>query len=299
MKEFMKRKPTNTKHQSFLGQIYLLSKPGIVYGNLLAASAGYFLARPGFSLVSFITLLLGLGLVLASAGFANNIMDLKIDKLMTRTEKRPLVTGRVPLWLAYLLATVSLLAGILLLSVGGQSPLAAALGFAGWFGYLFIYGYAKRTTHHSTLIGAFPGALPPLIGYVYVIGLVDVTGILLYIMMLCWQMPHFYGISIFRKDEYANAKVPLLSITHGVKRVLLEMRLYVVTYTIACLLLVLKAELHPVAALVLLVSALFWSGMVARTIEKGTEVKWSRKVFGTSLLVLLLWPVVFGLNFVL
>lgn len=285
---------TNTKKASLLSQLYLLSKPGIVYGNLLAGAAGYFLAVSEFSW-SFIALIIGLGLVLASAGYANNIMDLRIDRVMKRTEKRPLVTGAVPLWAAYLGALIGITGGLALLYVT-SNPLTVILAFLGWAGYLFVYGWAKRHTHHSTFIGSFPGAMPPLIGYTFITNQIDTVGWILYAMMFVWQMPHFYGISLFRKDDYRAAGVPILSIVKGNIRVLREMRFYVFLYTLLCLAMVLVGNLQVLAALALLVSALWWTGAVASEIDNGNEIGWARRVFGKSLIVLLLWPIIFALN---
>lgn len=282
-----------------LKQYYLLAKPGIVYGNTLAAIAGYFLATDHFFLAAFIQLTLGIALVLASAGYANSIMDVRIDRVMDRTKKRPLVTGVVPLWAAYAGSTIFLAGGLLLLNeTTDTNKLTVLLAILGWAGYLFLYGFAKRHTHHATLIGALPGALPPLIGYTFVSGTVDTTGILLFLMMVFWQMPHFYGISLFRQKEYEAAHIPILPSVKGKKRVVTEMRIYVFLYALASLFLVLTAGLSVIPGLLLLVSALWWSGLVATDGDTDTT-KWARKVFGSSLMILLLWPVIFVTHFML
>jgi heme o synthase len=279
-------------------QYYLLAKPGIVYGNTFAAIAGYFLATDQFSAVAFLQLVLGIALVLASAGYANNIMDIRIDRKMDRTKKRPLVTGSVPIWAAYVGSGLFLALGLLLLSFGkGDDHLAVIFGILGWAGYLFLYGFTKRRTHHATLIGALPGALPPLIGYTFAAGSLDLSGGLLFLMMVFWQMPHFYGISLFRQKEYEAANIPILPSVKGRKRVLSEMRIYVVLYTLASLALVFVTPLSVPTSLILLITALWWCGVVAMDSDNENYIRWARNVFKTSLFILLLWPIAFFIDF--
>ena len=286
------------KSSETIKQFYLLAKPGIVYGNTFAAIAGYFLAVDQFSSVAFIQLVLGVALVLASAGYANNIMDIRIDRKMARTKKRPLVTGTIPIWAASAGSGLFLAIGLLLLSFGkGDHQLAVVFGILGWIGYLFLYGFAKRRTHHATLIGALPGALPPLIGYTFASGSLDLTGGLLFLMMVFWQMPHFYGISLFRQKEYEAAGIPILPSIKGRRRVLNEMRIYVFLYTLASLALVFVAQLSALPSLILLLTALWWCGVVATASDEDNYIRWARNVFKTSLFILLLWPIVFLIDF--
>lgn len=279
-------------------QFYLLAKPGIVYGNTLAAVAGYLLATGAqLPLASALTMSLGVMLVVASAGYANNILDINIDRKMPRTMKRPLPSRNVPLWAAYVGSATLLTAGLTLLGNSlDEAKLSVVLAVAGWVGYVLIYGYAKRTTHHSTIIGALPGALPPLIGYTYAAGHIDLPALLLFLMMVFWQMPHFYAISLFRQREYATAGLPLLPLVKGVTRTIAEMRVYVFLYLAASLALVITVPLSAAASLLLLISGLWWAGLAAGQRVAGDDTGWARKVFGWSLMILLLWPLIFLIN---
>ena len=146
----------------------------------------------------------------------NQIMDQKIDAIMTRTEKRPLVAGKLSpkaaITFAVLLAAASMIMLYFLVN-----PLTAWLTLFGFVGYAFIYTlYLKRATPQNIVIGGIAGAIPPLLGWAAVTGDVHPYAWLLVLIIFVWTPPHFWALAIHRKDEYAKADIPMLPVTHGI-----------------------------------------------------------------------------------
>lgn len=193
-----------------LKQYYYLTKPGIIYGNVITALGGFFLAAKGevnFQLL--IAMVFGLSFVIASACVINNIFDKEMDAKMERTKHRATVTGKISRTKATIFAVILLGLGIYFLQ---PTTYALFTSLVGWLVYVAFYTPFKSKTVHATLIGSIAGATPPVVGYTAVTNQVDLGAILLFIILVTWQMPHFYSISIFRQEEYHTAGVPVLSV---------------------------------------------------------------------------------------
>ena len=159
---------------------FKLTKPGIIFGNLISGVAGYFLASRGtHSLSVFFGVFAGTALIIGASCVANNIIDVDIDKRMKRTQKRAITSGEVSVTNAWIFAGVLSIAGYAVL-VLFTNWLAVAAGAIGMFFYVVVYGWAKRNTVHSTLVGSISGATPPFAGYVAVTGNIDSAAILLF-----------------------------------------------------------------------------------------------------------------------
>ncbi len=171
---------------------------------------------------------IGSALVIGAAGAFNNLYDRDIDAIMDRTKNRPTVTGRMQPLNALLLGISLSLVGILLLLLA--TPLAALFGFLGLFLYVVPYTmWSKRRTIYNTEIGSIGGAVPPLIGWAAISPDLFHPAILgLFVVMVIWQMPHFYAIAIRRHDEYKAANVPMLPVVKGFKRTYLQTNVYLV-----------------------------------------------------------------------
>ncbi|MGP0100472.1 MAG: heme o synthase [Solirubrobacteraceae bacterium] len=145
----------------------------------------------------------------------NHWFDRDIDARMTRTATRPIPSGRVApnaaLAFGCTLACLSLLE--LSLTV---NPLAAALSFSGFLGYVFVYTvWLKRRTPQNIVIGGAAGAVPPLVGWAAVTGSVSGTAVMLFFIVFFWTPPHFWALSLLMKDEYAKVDVPMLPVVRG------------------------------------------------------------------------------------
>ncbi len=195
-----------------------LCKPKVVLLMLITAVVGMHLASPGF--VSPLVLFwgtLGIGLAAASAAVINHLLDRHIDGLMHRTKKRPIVAGKVVPQQALLFSLV--LAGFsLLILITFVNYLTAVLSLAALIGYAVVYTiFLKRATSQNIVIGGVAGSAPPLLGWVAVTGQVDPYSLLLVLIIFTWTPPHFWSLAIYRHDDYAKAKIPMLPVTYGIK----------------------------------------------------------------------------------
>lgn len=286
-------KKTSSSSQSLLRAYYVLTKPGIVRGNLFSAAAGFLLGGAHhLSWVSFIGMLAGTALIIACGCVLNNCLDRDIDKKMERTRNRPLVTGRISLRGALIYAAVLGCAGFALL-LWLTNWQTALVGLIGLVFYVVVYGIGKRTTDWGTLIGSISGATPPVAGYTAATGQFDLTALLLFIVLAIWQMPHFYAIAIYRKGDYQAARIPLWSITRGLRSTRRQIVLYIVLFILTAPLLSLTSQLgwsYAALALAIGVAWLFYA------LKKQADMsRWAKGVFGYSLLVLLvlsgLWAI--------
>src|SRR3990167_2820092 len=222
----------------FLWRDYLeLCKPRVVALMLLTALVGMYLSTSGwipFKLVLFS--LLGIGLCAGSAAAVNHLVDRRIDALMARTRHRPVANDRISVGhtLSFALILGSFGLGFLVVFV---NILTAVLTFATFIGYAVIYtGYLKRATPQNIVIGGLAGAAPPLLGWTAVTNQLDPQALLLVLIIFTWTPPHFWALAIFRFDDYKNAKIPMLPVTHGIDFTKLQVLLYTILLAIVTLL---------------------------------------------------------------
>ncbi len=268
---------------------YHLTKPGIIYGNLMTTLAGFFLASRGdINPGLLVATAAGTALGMASGCVFNNYIDRGIDAKMKRTEKRAIPSGAVSGRAALIYASVLGVLSFTILALF-TNRLVLAAGIIAVFFYVVLYGIAKRKSSLGTLVGSVPGALPPVAGYLAVTNNLNGGALLLFLIMAIWQMPHFFAISIFRMKDYAAAQLPVLSVSKGVKVTKLYIMLYIVAYLLVAPLPTLLSYTGFSYMLVMGVVGLvwFWKGVQDYT---ATDSKaWARKMFGFSLIVLLTW----------
>ena len=265
---------------------YQLTKPGIIYGNLLTAAAGFLLASPHhIDLHSLVLSLGGITLVIASACVFNNYMDRDIDKKMARTKKRALVTKEIPVRNALIFASILGIAGIYVLSLYKNSILVV-IGLVGFIDYVFLYGYSKRRSVHGTLVGSISGAMPVLAGYCAARGQLDKGGLIALLILILWQMPHFYGIAMYRYDDYKAAGVPVLSVVKGMRATKIQVLSYIVAFIVASSLLTFYGYTGIIFLVVMTILGLAWLGKGYQNFN-GDDKKWGRKMFLFSLIVII------------
>ena len=206
-----------------------LCKPKVVALMLITAIVGMFLAtEEGISPVTLLTALIGIGLTAASAAAINHLVDKRIDALMIRTHKRPLVKGRISIKEAIVFSSVVGLLGLGILACF-VNALTAILTFITLIGYAGIYtGYLKRRTPQNIVIGGLAGAAPPLLGWTAVTNHLDANALLLVLIIFTWTPPHFWALAIYRFEDYKNANIPMLPVTHGIAFTKLSILLYTV-----------------------------------------------------------------------
>jgi protoheme IX farnesyltransferase len=206
--------PAEAAHELTLGSdLSELTKARLTVMVLLTTLAGYCLASHGaFDWVKLFHTLLGTTLVAICSSILNQALERKTDALMHRTQTRPFVTGRLPL-------RETILVGCVLGAIGlGElawfvNGLTAQLSLVTLVVYVFAYTPLKQLSEVNTLVGAIPGALPPLLGSTAAAGHFTVEGWTLFAILAMWQLPHFYAIAWMYKDEYRNAGLRMVS-TH-------------------------------------------------------------------------------------
>lgn len=192
-----------------------LTKPGIVALVLCTTLAGLWLPSGGLPEAgTALWTLLGTGLAAAAAASLNNYFDRELDRLMARTRRRPLPAGRLHPRDALLGGTALGACALLILGLR-VNALAAALAAAAALAYVPLYTLLKRVTPWAILVGSITGALPPMIGWAGVTGGLEPGAWVLFGILFLWQIPHFWALALYKRDEYAEAGLPLLPIVAG------------------------------------------------------------------------------------
>ena len=189
-----------------MADYWALTKPEVNFLILITTFAGFYLASgPGeFQILSLIHTLLGTLLVASGTGTLNQYVERHFDAQMRRTARRPVASGRMAsshaLWFGISLSA----AGTVYLAVA-VNGLASLLALITLLSYLFVYTPLKRKTPLCMLVGAFPGAVPPLIGWAGASGNLSLGAWVLYALLFLWQFPHFMAIAWMYRDDYARA----------------------------------------------------------------------------------------------
>jgi len=188
-----------------------LLRPRMTLLVLFTVGVGAFLAAPAAVDAALIAnALLGTALVAAGASCLNQLIERHTDALMQRTENRPLPAGRLQPALVLALGSALAVAGLVSLAL--RQPLAAAVAGFTFVSYVFVYTPLKRRSPLNTLIGAVPGALPPVIGWTAVRGSIDAEALALFLIVFVWQVPHFLAIAWIYRDQYARAGLQMLPV---------------------------------------------------------------------------------------
>lgn len=273
--------------RTVLRRYYILSKPGIVYANIITATAGYLYASQfDIDVLTFVSLLIGLSLLIAGACAFNNYLDRGIDASMQRTKKRGLVTGELRGWQALTYAATTSTGGLLLLALT-QNRLTVLLAGIAFIDYVILYGWSKRKTVHGTLVGTISGSIPLVAGYTAATGQFDIDAWLLLALMTAWQMAHFYAIALYRLKDYQAASIPVMPAVHGVKTTKLQALAYMVIFMVAALGLAIFGDLGAVGGSILVLLGIWWFVKALRTYRSASSEVWGRQVFLTSLIVML------------
>lgn len=279
------------------GALYRLTKPGVTYGNLITTVAGYLFAADGhIDWLVFIMLTVGTWFVIASACVINNYLDQDIDAKMERTKNRPLLTGEVTGRQAVVFGALLGVVGTILLAVW-TNWWVVGVGLFGWIVYVWAYGAtSKRLSVHGTLVGAVSGAAPILAGWVAVNPGLDIIGLLLFGIILFWQIPEFYSISIFRKDEYAKAGIPVSAVVRGIPVTIS----YIFAGIILTVLCSLALALSPLTSwtmwLIMFVLGARWLHIGVEGLRTKSQILWAKTEFHYALIFLVVFSVIISVN---
>lgn len=199
---------TRTSH------LWQLTKPGVTRMCALTTAGGLMLAPGEIGPVAGLATILGAAMAVGGANAANMWWERDTDRLMARTRRRPLPAGRLAPATALRFAVGLSLASLVVLAVSTNALTVALAAFA-ILSYVLVYTPLKTRTPLALVIGAVPGAVPPLLGWTAVTDSLDPGGLVLFGIMLVWQIPHFIAIALYRKAEYARAGIRVVPVVRG------------------------------------------------------------------------------------
>lgn len=278
---------------------YSALKPERTYANVMTTAAGFlFASQWHISFGLLVATLIGTTFVVMSACAVNNCTDRAIDAKMPRTKKRATVTGEVPASRLLTLAIVLGIAGITLL-LAYVNLLTALLGAIAYIDYVVLYAWSKRTTPWSTLIGTVSGAIPLVAGYTAVTNRFDTTALLLGLVMVFWQMVHFYAIAIFRCEDYKAGGLPVWSVKYGVRNTQIWMIVFTALYLLSVFMLATLSNTGWLFTCIVGGLGVYWLYLGVQGFQKRDATKWARSLFGYSLVSLLALSIMLPLSPVL
>ena len=283
---------------STLRDLFELTKPTITAMSVLMAAGAMLLASPGLDLVQAALALVGTGLAVGSANALNMVWERNGDRLMKRTRRRPLPDGRLSPISALLFGVALGSLGIVVLAVW-VNGLTALLGAVALLSYVFVYTPLKRRSPLALIIGAVPGAMPPLMGWTAVTGALEAPGLVLFSILLLWQLPHFLAIAIYCERDYAGAGIQAVSVVRGARVAKLQALAYSTALVPVSLLLIPLgvagwAYLLGAASL----GAWFW-WIAVQGLSGRSGTQWARRLFRASLVYLPVLMLVLAVDTVL
>ena len=220
---------------------------------------------------------------------------------MSRTSTRALVTGKVSVRNALIYGSILGLLGFAILYLC-VNTLSAVLALIGFVSYVIVYSYAKKKTHWGAALGTIPGAVPIVVGYTAVTNQLDLTALILFLVLVFWQMPHFYAIAIRRFDEYAKAGIPVFPAKKGVQATKIHILIYILAYLAATVSLwsygfasQIFSDFYLASVLIF---GLLWLWLAVQGFKSKTpesDVVWAKKLFFCSLIVLVTFCVTIGI----
>lgn len=267
-------------------ELQQIIKTGLVQGNLLPAFAGSWLAimlaNHSFlsSIPQILMMLVGSTLIMGGACALNNYYDQDIDSIMPSKQQRPTVNERISDRNLLILSFGMMLIGeAFLFALNIPSGVIGLIGIVGYVSFYSIW--SKRHTVWNTVIGSFPGAVPPLIGWTAIEGNISLVAVALFLVVFCWQPVHFYALAIKRKDEYSLANIPMLPSVKGFSRTRVSMLIWLVfLLPLPFLLSTLGTTFIVIATLLNLGWVYMWLTSFKKDLD---ETKWATKMFVYSL----------------
>jgi protoheme IX farnesyltransferase len=266
---------------------FSLIKPRITLLAVITAAVGIHLAPGEMTPDRLLITLLGISLLVGGANALNMFLERDVDLLMTRTKDRPLPGKR--LTPDFVLGFGALLIGISIpLLATFVNPLTGALGALSLASYVLFYTPLKRKSSLSLLVGAVPGAMPPLLGWTASEGAVGLPAVVMFGIIFLWQVPHFLAIGLFRREEYARAGFRILTMEKDIGEIRRRIILYTAALVLVSLLLVpLGAAGKIYLATALVLGGIFF-GYACLGFKSSDLLRWARRLFSLSLLYLTL-----------
>jgi heme o synthase len=274
-------------HPLPLRDLLSLTKPGVTSLNLVATAGGYLLAPGHASAGRLLWATVGTALVVGAANTLNCYLERDVDRLMTRTRIRPLPSGRLQPHVALSFGLLLSAAGVALLSLAVH-PLAGLLSALALVAYVMVYTPMKQRSSLALLVGAVPGAAPPLIGWAAATGGLGLPGVLLFLFLFLWQVPHFLAIALYRKEEYGRAGLKVLPLETGDAPARAELMRYLLAMVATSLMLVPTGAAGGVYLVAAVALGAWAIGRGALGLRKDAGTRWARSFFMTTNVYLML-----------
>jgi protoheme IX farnesyltransferase len=273
----------------FARDLLQLAKPRITGMVVFTFGAGLWLAPGTLGATRAFIALFGTTLIVAGANAINQYLERDVDGLMRRTAARPLPEGRLAPSIALIFGGLMASAAIPMMLVGGGF-LMAALGLVAFYAYVWAYTPLKRRTPTALYVGALPGALPPLMGWVAVTGRLDGPGLALFAILFLWQIPHFIAIATYRDGEYARAGFKVMALARSprlARWTIVVSTAALVAVTLALVSLGIAGRVYLVAAAVLGLGFLVLGARAFAVAPESEDARrWAKSLFLYSLLYL-------------
>jgi protoheme IX farnesyltransferase len=274
------------------GDFFALLKPRVMSLVVFTALVGLLVAPVAVNPIVGFAAILFIAIGGGASGALNMWWDADIDRIMKRTQGRPIPLGRITEGEAFGFGIA--LSGISVVMLGLATNLVAAglLAFTIFF-YVVVYSmWLKRWTPQNIVIGGAAGAFPPMIGWAAATGGISVESVLMFALIFMWTPPHFWALALFVKTDYKEANVPMLTVTHGRR----STRKHILVYTILLAPVALGLGLTSIGgplymAVAVVLNALFLKGAIGlwrrdETVAQADNYRAEKRVFGFSLLYL-------------
>lgn len=267
---------------SRIADVFALAKPTITATSVLTAAGGYLVAGSRLDSARAAALLIGVALVVAAANAFNMALERESDARMRRTRARPVASGRLSVRLALAIAGAWGALAALILS-WGTNVLTSGLALASLVIYAFVYTPLKRKTAFALVIGAIPGAAPPLLGFTAATGEVGAPGLSLFALLFVWQLPHFLAIALRCREDYAAGGIRAISVVLGEDSTRRQAALYsaaLIPTALSLSVLGVVGWFYAAAATIL---GIGMTTLAARAIRPPDQPAWDRRLFFASL----------------
>lgn len=269
-------------------RFFSVTKPGIIMGNAITMSGGYFLAVSSpsqtFLVWHWLATLIGMALVIACGCVFNNFLDQDIDQLMERTKQRVIPQGQISGPISLIYAGILGAAGLFTLKLVANG-LTVFIAIIGLVVYIIAYSlWLKRTSVYGTLIGGIAGAVPPVVGYTAVTAQIDSAAVSLFLILFFWQVPHSYAIAIFRLKDYQAASIPVLPVVKSLHHTQIVMIIYSMLFACATLLPFILGYKGWYYLVVVLIMDTVWLSVAISGFWLQSVTRWARRLFALSIL---------------
>lgn len=270
---------------TFLRDLSTLAKPGLTMMNVMMTAGAMGLAAVSLPWITWLMVLLSAGVLVGSANAMNMYLEREGDKEMARTRRRPIPAGRMRPGTALAIGLTGGLLAVFGLTFYGNVA-TGALGAFGFISYVWVYTPMKRRSPWAMQIGAIPGAIPPLLGWTAATGNFNIAGIVLFLIVFFWQIPHFIAIAIYRQADYVRAGIKTWPSVRGMDSAKNQALLYTFFLTPVSLMLVplgIASYAYLVAAAAL---GLWFLITCVRGFEPESGQRWARHFFVVSIIYL-------------